>query len=137
MVLNTITNNMEKRMKSKTAIRFSDATKKNALSLLSKGWTIAEVAKKHKTTVQSIHNWKKDYPDLATKTVITSLSKTGTPKVKTVSKSRKKPNTVTITLSETFHKEIAKQAREDCRTIDQQVRYYVLNGVRNYRGIPF
>ena len=129
---------MEKRMKDKKGLRYSYATKKNALSLIAKGWTIAEIAKKHKTTSQSVNNWKNQYPQLVSKTVITSLSKTGAPKVKDVKKRvKRKSNTVTLTLNDTFLKEIAKQAREDCRTIDQQVRYYVLNGIRNYRGIPF
>ena len=121
-------------MKGKTAIRYSEATKKNALSLFSKGWTASEIAKKHKTTVPTVLYWKKTYPELVNETVVTSLSKNGI--VKTKAK-KKMPNNVTITLSEDNYKQIVRQAKDECRTVDGQIKYYVLNGIRNYSGIPF
>ena len=136
MVYNTITNNMENTMK-KEVMRYSEATKKNALSLLGKGWTVAEIAKKHNTSVPTIHYWKKQYPELVTKTIVTSISKNGVAKANTIKAKKKKPTSVTVTLSVDFYKQITSQAKDDCRTIEGQVKYYVLNGIRNYSSIPF
>lgn len=123
-----------------TSVRYSEATKINALTLLSKGWTVNEVAKKHKTTVQSIHTWKKKYPGVANKVVLTKLgNKNGevTAKSAKTKKSKKKANTVTIALPEQMMKDLNRQAREDLRTLDAQIKFYVLNGIRNHHGIPF
>jgi transposase-like protein len=133
MVFNLITHNMESSMK---AIRYSDATKKNAMSLLSKGMTIAQVARKHNTTVQTVHYWKKQFPELVKKTVVTSLSTNGVAPVK-ATKPKKKLNAVTITLPVKVYEELAKQAKEDIRTLDSQAKFYILNGIRNHHGIPF
>ena len=135
MVFNTITTNMENNMKTR-AIRYSDATKKNAMSLLSKGMTIAQVAKKHNTTVQTVHYWKRQFPELVTKTIITNLLRNGAAKTKTV-KAKKKSNAVTITLTVKMHEDLVRQAKEDLRTVDSQAKYYILNGIRNHHGIPF
>lgn len=141
MVPNTITNNRENIMSrphKTTAVRYSTATKKNALSLFSKGWTVAEIAKKHKTTAQTIHNWKKQFPEFVSATVVTSLSKNGVAKVRTIkTKPKKRSNTLTITLSAKQYEELIRQAKEDLRTIDSQVKFYLLNGIRNHHGIPF
>tara|TARA_R100000664_G_scaffold19628_1_gene28753 strand:- start:2930 stop:3325 length:396 start_codon:yes stop_codon:yes gene_type:complete len=123
-----------------TSVRYSEATKVNALKLLAKGWTISEVAKKHKTTVQSIHTWKKKYPNIKTKVVLTKLGNNNgevTAKSVKTKKSKKKANTVTITLPEQMIKELNRQAKEDLRTLDAQIKFYVLNGIRNHHGIPF
>ena len=119
-----------------THVRYSEATKVNALKLLSQGWSMKDVAKKHKTTVQSVHMWKKKYPEISTK-VITSVDKTGLIKTKSKRKAKKKANTHTIILTDEMLKELNRHAREDCRTLDGQIRYYILNGIRNHHGIPF
>ena len=126
----------------KEIVRYSEATKKNALSLLSKGWTVAQVAKKHNTSIPTIHYWKKQYPELAAKSTHNTLFtetgnvKNGLPKVKH-SKSKKKLNTITITLSRKVYEELLKQAKEDIRTSDSQAKFYILNGIRNHHCIPF
>ena len=135
MVLNTITNNMENIMKTKTAIRYSKATKKNALSLFSKGWTTKEIAKKHKTTAVTINNWKNKYPEWVTKTIVTSISKNGTAKVAKTNKPKAKALNIKLTDAEL--KELGKQARVDIRTVESQAKFYILNGIRNHHGIPF
>ena len=128
-----------------SAVRYSKATKINPLTLLSKGWTVNEVAKKHKTTVQSIHSWKKKYPGVANKVVLTKLgnntgevfAKTIKPKAKKAKKAKKSLNSVTITLNKDIIKELSSQAKADIRTIESQAKYYILNGIRNHIGIPF
>tara|TARA_Y100001938_G_scaffold150561_1_gene242088 strand:+ start:12277 stop:12651 length:375 start_codon:yes stop_codon:yes gene_type:complete len=124
-------------MKPKTALRYSSATKKNALSLISRGWLISEIAKKHNTTIATIYAWKKKYPHWVTLKNQVNGVLTKSEGKKAIKTPKKKVNTVTIKLTGKFADDLAKQAKEDIRTLDAQAKYYILNGIRNHHGIPF
>ena len=146
MVLNTITNNMEKLIMKSKAIFHNDTNIKNALLLFGQGWTASRIAKKMKVSDQTIYNWKRKFPKYAVRKVTsTIISKTGsnntTTTIKPVEVKSTRTHEVTITLEKTPHELLIKLATHEVRTIADQVKYLVLRELqrleRNNTNIPF
>ena len=142
MVLNTITNNMEKLIMKRRAIFHSNADIKNALLLFGQGWTTDRIAKKMNVSEATVYNWKKKYPKYAVRKV-TTLSQNGvkTTTIKSVTTKSTSHHDLTITLDNKRHVELTKLANYEVRTLQDQVKYLVLRELerieRNLKNIPF
>ena len=144
MVLNTITNNMENKMKRKP-IFHNDTAIKNALLLFGQGWTASRIAKKMKVSEATVYNWKKKHPKYAVRKVTTTnLTKNGmltTTTVKPVTAKSTNLHEITITLNSAMHKNLMDLATYEVRTISDQVKYLVQRELerieRNKKNIPF
>ena len=158
MVLNTITNNMEKLIMKRKIIFHNETTIKNALLLFGQGWTAHRIALKMKVTDQTVYNWRDKYPRYAVKKV-TNVTKAGTVTTIKPVKSTKKTvtnlsknnqlidatselnNVISINFTNDAFKDLRTLALHECRTPEDQVRYLVIRELervkRNTTNIPF
>ena len=131
-------------------VTHSDTTIKQALLLSGKGWTNKEIAKEYNVSDATIYNWKKRFPRVGIRNVVTRVSKPGT--LTTAANNRAKqtrPRTVTdttshevtITLNTKMHKNLMGLANYEVRTVSDQVKYLVHREMerieRNSKIIPF
>ena len=149
MVLNTITNNMEKLIMKRKIVFHNETAIKNALLLFGQGWTAHRIANKMKVTDQTVYNWSEKYPKYAVRKV-TNISKNGavttikpvTTRTKRTVETRKDTNhELTITFGNKTHETIVKLAKQELRTVPDQAKYLVLMELqrllRNSTNIPF
>ena len=125
-------------------VTHSDTTIKQALLLSGKGWTNKEIAEKYKVSDATIYNWKKRFPGVGTRKVVSRLGKNGaltTVNKTTPVKSTASMHEVTVTLDTKMHKNLVELATYEVRTISDQVKYLVHREMerveRNSRNIPF
>ena len=125
-------------------INHNNTTIKKALLLCGKGWTNNEIAKEYKVSAATIYNWKKRFPGVGTRKVVTRLGKNGaltTANKTTPVKSTTSMHEVTVTLDTKMHKNLVELATYEVRTISDQVKYLVHREMerveRNSRNIPF
>ena len=131
-------------------INHNNTTIKKALLLCGKGWTNSEIAKEYNVSDATIYNWKKRFPRVGIRNVVTRVSKPGA--LTTAANNRAKqtrPRTVadttshevTITLNTKMHKNLMGLATYEVRTISDQVKYLVHREMerieRNSKNIPF
>jgi len=131
-------------------VTHSDTTIKQALLLSGKGWTNKEIAEKYKVSDATIYNWKKRFPRVGIRKVVTRVGKHGTLTTATNNKAKQtRPRTVTdttshevtITLNTKMHKNLIGLANYEVRTVSDQVKYLVHREMerieRNSKNIPF
>ena len=131
-------------------ITHTDTTIKQALLLSGKGWTNHEIAEKYKVSDATIYNWKKRFPRVGIRKVVTRLGKHGalTTAIDNTAKQtrpRKATDTtsheVTITLNTKMHKNLVDLSTYEVRTVSDQVKYLVHREMerieRNSKNIPF
>ena len=122
MVLNTITNNMEKLiMKHKTPAKDIN----DAISLLRKGFTMKDVAEKYNVSVSTLYTWKANYNEGKM--------------VDQIAKESSLIHTISFDLENDFYQELIKLSDHKVRTIPNQVKYLIkkeLNKSLN-NGFPF
>ena len=131
-------------------VTHSDTTIKKALLLSGKGWTNKEIAKEYNVSDATIYNWKKRFPTVGTRKVVTRVGKNGALTTATHNKAKQtRPRTVkdttlhevTITLNTKMHKNLMGLANYEVRTVSDQVKYLVHREMerieRNSKNIPF
>ena len=131
-------------------VTHSDTTIKKALLLSGKGWTNKEIAKEYKVSDATIYNWKKRFPRVGIRKVVTRLGKNGALTTATNNKAKQtrpktvadtKSHEVTITLNTKMHKNLMGLANYEVRTVSDQVKYLVHREMerieRNSKNIPF
>ena len=130
-------------------VTHSDTTIKQALLLSGNGWTNSEIAKEYNVSDATIYNWKKRFPGVGTRKVVTRVGKHGalTTKNSATKQTRLRKATdttsheVTITLNTKMHKNLMGLANYEVRTVSDQVKYLVHREMerieRNSKNIPF
>ena len=131
-------------------VTHSDTTIKQDLLLSGKGWTNKEIAKEYKVSDATIYNWKKRFPTVGTRKVVTRVGKNGALTTATNNKAKQtrprtvkdtKSHEVTITLNTKMHKHLMGLANYEVRTVSDQVKYLVHREMerieRNSKNIPF
>ena len=128
-------------MNKRKLINHNNTTIKQALLLCGKGWTNGEIAEEYSVSEATIYNWKKRFPKVGIRKVVTRIGKNGT--LTTASKTT--PTTsmheVTVTLDSKMHKGLVGLATYEVRTVSDQVKYLVHREMerveRNSKNIPF
>ena len=131
-------------------INHTDTTIKQALLLSGKGWTNHEIAKEYNVSDATIYNWKKRFPRVGIRKVVTRVGKHGTLTTATNNTAKQtRPKTVkdttshevTITLNTKMHNNLMSLATYEVRTVSDQVKYLVHREMerieRNSKNIPF
>ena len=131
-------------------INHNNTTIKKALLLCGKGWTNNEIAKEYKVSEATIYNWKKRFPGVGTRKVVSRLGKNGaliTAADNTTKQTRPRTvedttsHEVTIALNTKMHKNLIGLATYEVRTVSDQVKYLVHREMerieRNSKNIPF
>lgn len=131
-------------MNKRKLINHNNTTIKQALLLCGKGWTNNEIAKEYNVSAATIYNWKKRFPRVGIKKVVSRLGKNGiltTANKTTPIKSTTSFHEVTVTLDRKMHKNLVGLATYEVRTVSDQVKYLVHREMerveRNSKNIPF
>ena len=136
MVLNTITNNMEKLIM-KTSVRHNKTTIKEALVRLNSGWTHTKIARKYKVHPTTVYGWARRFSTPKTKTVITDVNATNGI---LTDKGSELIHTVSVSLNNDVFKALNTLALREVRTLSGQIQYLVIRELervkRNSTNIP-
>jgi len=120
-------------MKRKIPVFHNDSTIKKALTDISHGLTVSAAARKYGVHYSTAYNWTQSHKK---QTVITD-TKTNTLNG-TLTKSTLQPiGKVTVELEEESLLRLEEICKNEVRTLEQQVKYLILEGITRRNPIPF
>jgi len=120
-------------MKRKIPVFHNDSTIKKALTDINNGLTVSATARKYGVHYSTAYNWTQPHKK---QTVITN-TKTNTVNG-TLTKTTVQPiGKITVELEEESFLRLQEICKNEVRTLEQQVKYLVLEGMTRRNPIPF